>query len=96
MTKKFENRVRFNWGFHDAALAVQKSWDTASRNYGFGSFISVLAPSDVLANHPDHEYAEGWFAGYCEAKEALYAGNNRPETSDKAWMEAVAAGKVAA
>lgn len=88
---KFANRVRFNWGFHDAALAVRCEWDNADRNFGFakGFLDNIQGASDVLAKHPDSSYARGWFYGYHEAKEGKMC-----DSSEPAWNDALSAGQV--
>jgi len=80
-TEKFEDRIRFNWGYHDAVQAVRNDWDKPERNFGFGSAIADLTnPEKVLANHPDGVYAHGWVAGYYDAK-----GGRNTESSAAAW-----------
>ncbi len=76
----FDDRVRFNWGYHDAAQAVREGWDSPERNYGFGSFLVLRTPQHVLERHPSPIYAAGWMAGYADAK----AGRNTT-SSDPAW-----------
>lgn len=79
----FENRVRFNWGFHDAAQVVRQGWNKAEANYGFGPSLKIESPLYVLARHPDKVYAHGWFYGYYTAM------SGRPtESSEAAWAEA--------
>ncbi len=84
----FENRVRFNWGFHDAAQTVREGWD--AHNMGFASAFSFNSLADVLAKHPDHSYAVGFVYGYKTAKAGLST-----VTSQPAWDEALAKGEVA-
>lgn len=88
---KFENRVRFNWGFHDAALAVRQGWANPERNFGFGPALKVAKPEDVQEQHYDKVWAAGWKFGYDQAK----AGLETP-TSQPAWEKAVSEGLVSA
>lgn len=92
---KFENRVRFNWGFHDATYAVANGLNTVEKNYGFGfgkggSTLDINSPDEVVAKHFDKEYAIGWTFGYYEA----VGRGSRPESSESAWQSAVREGKV--
>ncbi len=66
----FENRIRFNWGYHDGVSAKQGGRATKERN-GFGTLMSA---------HTDQVYAVGYRAGFTDAE----AGTNA-ETSDAAW-----------
>lgn len=88
---KFENRVRFNWGFHDASQAVEQGWATPEMNFGFGpAFGAFKTPEDVVAMHEDKEYARGWYYGYYET----CGRGSRPESSEVAWNDALKAGQV--
>lgn len=84
---KFSPRVRFNWGYHDAALAVEQGWAVPAKNFGFGPAIKVETPADVLARHQSKDYARGWTAGYEAAMSGQYAND-----STAAWDAAKAAG----
>jgi len=87
---KFENRVRFNWGYHDAANALKNGWGTPERNFGFSVSMGVInGPEDVLKYHFDKAYAQGWAKGYADYQSGIYAGN-----SQNAWEECLAAGIV--
>ena len=88
---QFEDRVRFNWGYHDAALAVEQHWDTWDRNFGFGPCIKVSCPADVLLHHFDRAFAHGWTLGYRDAKDGTYQGN-----SSAAWEEHMGTKRTAA
>lgn len=95
VTSKFENRVRFNWGFHDAVQVVREGWQR--KNYGFGPALKIESPEDVLARHFDRVYARGWIMGYYEAVGRQSGGadlNNM--SSEVAWNDAMRQGKVAA
>jgi hypothetical protein len=83
---KFENRIRFNWGFHDAVQVVEEGWNTPERNFGFARSAGwvLTRPEDVLAIHPDHEYAAGWISGY----ERKLAGE-QTTSSEPAWNDAL-------
>lgn len=87
-TSKFENRIRFNWGYNDAAFGVERGLD-ASNNYGFGPALCTTKPEDVIEQHEDKTYARGWLFGYYEA-----AGGGTCETSEYAWKSALAFGTV--
>lgn len=84
---KFENRVRFNWGYHDAAHGVRrgKKW----QNYGFGDALKIDSPKDVMEKHHDKAYALGWTFGYYEA-----LGGGICNTSEYAWKNATEQGKI--
>lgn len=91
-TPKFENRVRFNWGFHDAALAVKEGWDNVENNFGFahhGPLAGLQNAWDVPAKHFDATYARGWFIGWCTATQG-----ESTESSQRAWDSAIAGGMV--
>lgn len=83
----FENRVRFNWGYHDAALVVEQNWQ--SSNYGFGPTLKITCPADVLSQHFDPTYAQGWTRGYRDASNGIAT-----DTSEPAWIEAKRVGDV--
>lgn len=85
----FEKQVRFNHGYHDAAQAVREGWDNENHNYGFGSALSIKCPEHVLLRHFDATYAQGWFAGYCDAKD----GKNT-NSSELAWQQALRERKI--
>lgn len=87
---KFENRVRFNWGYHDAAFAVKHGLDNAAKNFGFGpAFGTMESVRDVLAKHHDPIYAQGWQQGLMDAQDGTYAND-----SEAAWNRCLAAGTV--
>lgn len=92
--EKFENRVRFNWGYHDAAHAVRQGWANPERNFGFGPALAGLeSVADILARHHDKVYAQGWQAGYIDAKDGMYEA--RGQNSEEAWNMAKKLGLVA-
>lgn len=86
-TRKFENRVRFNWGYHDAASVVRNA--RQGQNYGFDQKLNITKPEDVLEQHFDETYARGWLFGYYEA-----LGGGVCEVSDFAWQTAIELGTV--
>lgn len=87
---KFENRVRFNWGYHGAASALKNGWGTPRGNFGFSVSMGVInGPEDVLKCHFDKAYAQGWAKGYADYQSGKYA-----ESSQNAWEECLAAGLV--
>jgi len=77
----FGIRQRFNWGYHDAA-SVHRRGLGADRNFGFGPKLTIRVPEDVLRQHYDAAYAEGWVRGYADAEAGRYEGN-----SGHAWDE---------
>jgi hypothetical protein len=86
----FKNRVRFNWGYHDAAQCVREGWTETGRCFGDNGPLSrATTPEEVLRYHFDASYANGWAAGYRDARAGVYANN-----SQSAWEEALAAGWV--
>jgi hypothetical protein len=92
---KFENRVRFNWGYHDAAQAVREGWNTAEMNFGFarGGVLKITCVKDVLEQHFDREYAQGWQQGYFDSEDGMYDANG--QNSEAAWQRCKVAGLVA-
>lgn len=79
----FEPRIRFNWGYHDAAHVVEHELDNAMDNFGFGPALRITSSYDVVTRHFDHAYAIGWQAGYQDAKDGYYVANGR--NSENAW-----------
>jgi len=69
MTKS-SDRVRFNWGYHDGAIACRGLRATIDRN-GFGV---------IMAKHNDKVYAHGYKSGFSAQQSGVYA-----ENSDAAW-----------
>ncbi len=91
---KFENRVRFNWGFHDATFAVEQGWAVRENNFGFchhGPLAGLRSSGDVISKHFDKTYAQGWMEGYLAMTTDETA---RPTSSDEAWIEALKNGYV--
>lgn len=89
----FSDRVRFNWGYHDAANAVRNGWACEAHNFGFargGKLDGLTGAADVLARHFDSSYAKGWTRGLADAQ----AGKATP-SSEPAFQDAVAAGQMA-
>lgn len=87
-TTTFEDRTRFNWGYHDAAAAVRNGY----RNCGFavgGTLGNVTGPEDVLRRHSDRAYALGWQQGFFDATDGFYEGD-----SSAAWDRCVVTGEV--
>ena len=74
----FENRVRFNWGYHDAATDARLKMVRDVVEFG------PQTPRIVSEEH-DLAYARGYRAGLKDAFAGKYAGN-----SDAAWFETVA------
>lgn len=89
---KFENRVRFNWGYHDAAHGVRMGWANPEKNFGFantGIMAGLETPESVLSRHYDKAYARGWYAGYTDMLAGTYEND-----SDRAWGSALENGLV--
>lgn len=90
METTFSNRVRFNWGYHDAAQAVREGRDTTASNFGFSrEFCLIECVQDVLVYHPDKSYAQGWMFGYYASKDGAHE-----VSSENAWNQAMTAGVV--
>lgn len=87
---KFENRVRFNWGYHQGALAVQQAWGP-EQNYGFGPAVDGRSVEAIMRSHPDNVYARGFQQGLIDAQDGCYEGN-----SERSWAACLAAGHVTA
>ena len=89
--EQFSPRIRFNWGYHDAAQAVEKGWACAEHYWGFAKQFGELIqhPSDVLARHHDRSYAEGWVRGIEDSKAGTYINDSEP-----AWRRYVGEGVV--
>ncbi len=71
---KFDNRVRFNWGFHDAMF------DAA---HGMPDRRNVVYSSPLSLKKQEHIYALGYEAGYAEYKST---GKVNP-SSENAWLK---------
>jgi hypothetical protein len=63
--RRFEPRIRFNWGFHDGA-ADQRSGFVALWNRG------------AVAHHFDRTYVEGYYAGRDAVKAGLPTESSQP------------------
>jgi hypothetical protein len=66
------NRVRFNWGYHDAAMAF-----VTKHNRQDG-----LTVENIEAGHFDPIYAKGWVAGWNDSVNGEYQTTSRP-----AWID---------
>lgn len=88
---QFSNRVRYNWGYHDAAQAVRRGWDCIKENFGFATYgiLANITPDTLLTRHHDTNYAQGWLAGLADARSGRYTGN-----SEAAWTKDLASGLV--
>jgi len=64
------NRVRFNWGFHDANFNFERESDR----------IDGLVAEDIERYHFDPVYAKGYVSGWNDSKNDSYNGS-----SNKAW-----------
>lgn len=67
-----ENRVRFNWGYHDGA-SEQRNFDGPAPIRGGDGWRS---------RHFDPVYVAGWNAGFYDAKSGAST-----ESSERAWQE---------
>jgi hypothetical protein len=72
---KFSERIRFNWGFHDATRDAEQE--------------SRMDPKSLthrivrdMATHFDAAYAAGYRAGVAAFKELGF----RPESSEASWL----------
>jgi len=87
--QQFNNRIRFNWGFHDAVQCVQMKWDQTGDCFAVGFIKSLpVTPEAVIAQHPDKSYAQGWAYGYRAAKAGTCTSNSEP-----AWIDYQQKGK---
>lgn len=77
---RFPNRVRFNWGYHDAASDVRN---------GRAIRMDGNTAETIVANHFDQAYAIGYTFGHRDALAGTYK-----EWSAAAWAEATAANLV--
>lgn len=78
---KFENRVRFNWGF----------WDGVNAQRCGIVRVDGLDQDTIVARHFDRTYAIGYAMGWRESN-----GGAVGETSQPAWDAALSAGQVKA
>ena len=76
----FSARVRFNWGFHDAARDTAGGHERQTVVSGPGSMAVVSAEHDV-------DYYRGYLAGIAAWKSGEYR-----KTSEPAWQAAKSAG----
>ena len=75
MKAVFTNRIRFNWGFHDATSDKERGIDR--RNIAKG--VLFCLPAD------DASYRAGYEFGQCED-----VSRGRPESSTPAWARHLA------
>lgn len=68
--KRFEDRTRFNWGYHDGA-----------HDFELGGILAKREGGEFLKYHHDKVWVEGFWAGYTDAKHKRYFQN-----SDEAWL----------
>lgn len=78
--QKFENRVRFNWGFHDGVADARSGLQR----------VDALTVDTIVGLHYDTPYAHGYVAGWYEAK----GGASDCTTSTSAWNSAAELGHV--
>lgn len=71
----FEDRIRFNWGYHDAAHDVMRGLYRCTGLYG------PQSPQYVSRQY-DAAYYEGYVRGIRDARNGAYAQNSEP-----AWQE---------
>ena len=71
----FPPQVWFNCGYHDAANAVKRGYSSGGFDEKFHKGRTIT-PEIVLTEHFDRVYAQGWAAGYKDAKEGRYSGNS--------------------
>lgn len=74
-TSKFEDRVRFNWGYHDAAGEAKR---------GHRRELVATGPHDLthVSQEFDAAYFDGYAAGLADFDMDLYHGD-----SERAWTE---------
>jgi hypothetical protein len=80
---KFSDRIRFNWGYHDAA---------ADSQHGHPRQVVDNGPQSlrVVSSTFDRAYASGYRAGLEDVKSGAYVGN-----SDSAWKMVAHLAKLA-
>ena len=69
----FSDRVRFNWGYHDAASDVENHRSTAANGKPIAEW---------LTDHPDTAYHDGYCYGRRDAEASFYE-----NCSDAAWTD---------
>lgn len=74
-TERFNDRTRFNWGFHDATLDAEQGWPNRTLT-AEGPAISRPLPNDPA-------YCEGYRRG----QQSFAKLGKRDETSEAAWVE---------
>lgn len=75
-TERFSDRVRFNWGFHDATLDAEEGWPDRTAIVD-GTGIRRPLPTD------DAAYCEGYRRG----QQSFAKLGRREESSEDAWNE---------
>ena len=70
----FSNRIRFNWGFHDA---------TGDRQDGRANRMN----GSENPRYPLPAHDKAYCVGYAYGQKADMPGNVQPATSDGAWKE---------
>ena len=71
----FDDRIRFNWGFHDATLDMERGWPNRLVN---PKMFGTLRPM------PDDT---AYKAGYAAGVESFRATGVRVESSEPAWIK---------
>ena len=74
-TEKFSDRVRFNWGFHDATHDASMGWPNR--------LLTIEGPSIARPLPNDPAYCEGYRRG----QQSFAALGYRVESSEAAWNE---------
>lgn len=74
-----QNRIRFNWGYHDAHSDFINHWQRADK----------ATALNIMQTHYDSIYARGYTYGWYDCENNLYTGN-----SDNAWQRAISAHEV--
>ena len=72
---RFEPRIRFNWGYHDAAN---------EHRLGCLRMLVLRGPQSMLT--VSREYDEAYFTGYAYGRRDVLTGTHKP-TSEPAWLE---------
>lgn len=80
MSVEFTDRIRFNWGFHDAAHAFRMGWACPGHYWGFAMELGreIHEPADIMRVHTDKVYATGWLLGLSWAESGKDCTSSEP------------------
>jgi hypothetical protein len=72
----FDDRILFNWGYHDAE---------SDRKKGQLKILSYFGAQNL--NHVSHEFNIPYYFGYLHRTEEIQSGIEYTESSQKAWED---------